>query len=622
MPNISEIKQSVLIPALIRDSFVKDGQFCLLPNGDPEFYSGGFTAVFPFIRNGEKWAFRCWHGDIGNVKTRMEYAAQGIQTAALSYFCDFTYVDEGLVVDGKIYPTTRMKWIEGKNLKEYICSHRDKPHLEQLAKSFILLCQDLHKCKIAHGDLHHENIIVDKDGKLHLIDYDSMYVPSMAGYSDILVGKKDYQHPKRKNNHKASEKLDYFSELIIYTSILGIAQNLSFIEDYHIEGSEGLLFEAKDYFDIENANIVGELNAIGGIFVLLVKILKQYLKEDDINNLKAFDEILDQWAKTPIIKDFRIIGNETIYEDEYADLQWEVIDTEYVYINGKAIEKSKTSFKLKLDADKYITLVAKNGLKEISKSILIKVVKKPIITFSSSVTKLRLGKRESAILKWDIQNAFSVNLITDTETYPVELKGQKTVSPGKTHTFRLEVVGLDKERVFKKELLIGVLPECDIEFKSDKEYTFTSVPCVLSWNVKNANSVILSGVGNVAEHGTQVVEQDQDTLYTLTVEDEFGIQTKRIEIKMLPLPVIKTILLPILQVEQTTKIYTTINAFNATLHMSSPPSVNLAVETIKEETFVPSPHFHSLNLPKSGVMWWKNLQSNIKLIFNKLRKHQ
>ncbi len=616
MPNISEIKQSILIPPLIHDDFVKGGQFCLLPNGDPEFYSGGFTAVFPFIRNGEKWAFRCWHGDIGNVKTRMELVAQGIQFASLPYFCNFTYVDEGLVVDGKIYPTTRMRWIEGQNLKEYICSNRDKRTLEKLAKSFLQLCQDLHKCKIAHGDLHHENIIVDKDGNLHLIDYDSMYVPSMKGSSDILIGKKDYQHPKRKNNHTASEKLDYFSELIIYMSILGIAQNISFIEDYQIEGSEGLLFEAKDYLDISNAKIIGELNDIGGVFTLLVKILKQYLNEDDINNLEVFDEILDRWSKAPVIKSYNSI--DTIYEGEKAELKWEVSDVEHLFLDGNEIDKFKKTHKIKLDSSKYVTLKAQNGLKETSESIHINVIKRPTITFTTSLAKLRKKRGECTILKWDVKNAFSVKLITDKETLCVGLAGQQSVSPEKSHTFILEVVGLDENRTFKDELKIEVLPESEITFDTDKEYTFPSVPCVLSWSVNHAVSLTLSGVGKVNTQGTYVVEPNKDTIYTLTVEDAFGTQTKRIEIKMLPLPVIKSVLIPTPQIEHTTKIYTTINTLNATLHMSNPPSVNLVAETIKAGVFIPTPHFHSLKLPKYEVMWWRKLRSDVKLIFNKL----
>ena len=69
MPEISEITQSILVPALIKDSFVKDGTFAVLPDGNPKRYSGGFTSVYPFVKNGEKWAFRCWHSDLGNDST-------------------------------------------------------------------------------------------------------------------------------------------------------------------------------------------------------------------------------------------------------------------------------------------------------------------------------------------------------------------------------------------------------------------------------------------------------------------------------------------------------------------------------------------------------------------------
>ena len=36
MLEISEITQSVLVPALIKDSFVKDGTFEILPDGNPK----------------------------------------------------------------------------------------------------------------------------------------------------------------------------------------------------------------------------------------------------------------------------------------------------------------------------------------------------------------------------------------------------------------------------------------------------------------------------------------------------------------------------------------------------------------------------------------------------------
>lgn len=45
--NIDDIVTSVTTPALILDTFIKNGTFHELPTGDVEMYTGGFTLVFP-----------------------------------------------------------------------------------------------------------------------------------------------------------------------------------------------------------------------------------------------------------------------------------------------------------------------------------------------------------------------------------------------------------------------------------------------------------------------------------------------------------------------------------------------------------------------------------------------
>lgn len=122
---IDDIITSVTIPTLILDDFIKNGTFSMLPTGDVEMYTGGFTLVFPVNVNDEKWAFRCWYVDLGNMRSHFQILSQVITKLNLPYFCDFAYVDDGIVVDGKKYPTTRMRWIEGKNLKEYICANKN-----------------------------------------------------------------------------------------------------------------------------------------------------------------------------------------------------------------------------------------------------------------------------------------------------------------------------------------------------------------------------------------------------------------------------------------------------------------------------------------------------------------
>ena len=59
--NVQDIINSVSVPALIKDDFIRQGAFIQLKNGDLQAYVGGFSIVFPVDVFGEKWAFRCWH---------------------------------------------------------------------------------------------------------------------------------------------------------------------------------------------------------------------------------------------------------------------------------------------------------------------------------------------------------------------------------------------------------------------------------------------------------------------------------------------------------------------------------------------------------------------------------
>ena len=160
----------------------------------------------------------------------------------------------------------------------------------------------LHKYHISHGDLQHGNILVDDNDNLFLIDYDSVYVPELQGEADIIKGLKGYQHPKRGDNLLANEKVDYFSELIIYLSILAIAEKSSLVEKYQVEDSEQLLFSFEDFKDLENSQVYVDLMQLGGLFPILLKILSDYLNEDDICNLEPFTTLVDKYAKEPKIK--------------------------------------------------------------------------------------------------------------------------------------------------------------------------------------------------------------------------------------------------------------------------------------------------------------------------------
>ena len=292
MIEIQDIKASISSGRLIQDSFLKDACFIRNNRNTLAAYTGGFTVVFPCYANNEKWAFRCWHTTLDGSHERFKLLSSSLKSLDLPYFTDFVYVDAGIIVNGQIYPTTRMKWIEGDNLKTFVWNHRnDRASLLKLGLDFLTMTQKLHSMSIAHGDLQHANIIVDNNGNLHLIDYDSMFVPELKTINakDIISGKPEYQHPARNGNVYANEKLDYFSEAIILCGILAIAYKPELAVKFNINDPDAVLFTRNDFDNFSSSTIYHDLSGLPKCVLLLRDVIERYLAEDDINKLAPID---------------------------------------------------------------------------------------------------------------------------------------------------------------------------------------------------------------------------------------------------------------------------------------------------------------------------------------------
>lgn len=583
MPSISEILDSVSVPALIKDDVIRNGNFEKSSRGTI-YYSGGFTVVFPVYANGQKWAFRCWHTEMGNVQERFKVISDYINQLDSSYFCNFYYCDSGLIVDGKVFPTTRMDWVNGKTINQYIIENANNKELMlSLADKFLAMTDSLHKHHMAHGDLQHGNIIITDSGDIKLVDYDSLFVPGLEGKSDIIIGKAEYQHPKRKQVKITSEKIDYFSELVIYLSILAIAHKPSIIRDFSIEDS--LLFQSSDWNDFERSPIYTTLKSIGDDDIsILIHILIDYLQEDNINNLKPFADIWRSLQKEPIIHNF-LCGNVDgiVFRGLETLISWQVENASRVFINSKEQPSNQVTYRMIFSKDAEITLVVKNGLYTIEQTKHIKVLDPPIIQFSIDKHKLKKSSKgiESTTLNWSVSNASSVELKCDGKILSTDLsKANFVIHPQTDSKYELIAIGLDNHTVFKSDDCVIVREPANVSFDSDKLFTLPGVPIIISWDVQKAKNVLLNN-NIVGLKGQTIFKPNEDTHYVLTYEDDFGISSTELTIKMLPLPIVKSVLVDTPNINNATGI----RYFAPQFHdISSLPSI--------ETTFV------SLNVPK------------------------
>ena len=256
-------------------------------------YVGGFCIVFPFyLKTGKKCAVRCWIANVSDARVRSRLIAEELQRIQLPYFVHFEYIPCGIATNAGIQPIVLMDWVEAQNIKEYVETHlHDQDILRELAENFRQMAKCLHDHHISHGDLQHGNILIRKDGSIVLVDYDSMYVPALAGYSDEIKGLAGYQHPGRWQNIMLSEKADYFSELVIYISIIALIYHPELWDKLQISDTDTFLFSAKDLNDPSESELIGSLMS-GGNQELhnLMDTLCKELSKKSINDLLPLDD--------------------------------------------------------------------------------------------------------------------------------------------------------------------------------------------------------------------------------------------------------------------------------------------------------------------------------------------
>jgi serine/threonine protein kinase len=255
--------------------------------------AGGFAIVFPFKKaNGDKIAVKCWFADIGDSKKRIMSISAKLAHLKSEYFIDLEYVDNALLINGQLVPVVVMKWVESPSLKEFLKSNiRNADEILKVAENFKSMVSYFHQNNLAHGDLSHGNIKVDRSGRLSVIDYDSMFIQELSGMPDFIKGLPGYQHPARRNNKLVNFKLDYFSELVIYLSLLVYAEMPDLFEKYY--HTDDLLFSKEDYESPNNSTIFTQLMRSRNVQIAnLTGKLLSFLKHGDILNLKPLEELL------------------------------------------------------------------------------------------------------------------------------------------------------------------------------------------------------------------------------------------------------------------------------------------------------------------------------------------
>jgi len=241
--------------------------------GMPLVTSGQFAYVYKLkSMNGDgDFAVRCFRGYLGDRDQRYRAIQEHLRTAPVGYLSEFSYAPEGILVGGNRFPILFMKWIEGPTLDLYIGEMLNRPDvLLHLSQEWLRLLHSLQSSGVAHGDLQHGNIIVEH-GQLRLVDHDGIFVTKMEGWSASEVGHQHYQHPRRDAQHFGAT-LDSFSSLVIYLSLLSLAERPSLWEEHH---DENLIFTKADFVDPNSSSLFKKIREIGPEHSKLADVLAE-----------------------------------------------------------------------------------------------------------------------------------------------------------------------------------------------------------------------------------------------------------------------------------------------------------------------------------------------------------
>ncbi|MDQ3816979.1 MAG: hypothetical protein M3362_04720 [Acidobacteriota bacterium] len=245
-PTPQDYNEAIQSPRLnFSDPELKSGTVETTQLGLPRPISGGFASVYK-VRCGKRdWAVRCFLREFLDQQQRYEAISKHLAISKLPYAVGFNFLSQGIKVKGTWYPILKMEWVQGELLHKYIKKNLSNPAaLLDLANRWVVMIKALQAANMAHGDLQHGNVLV-VNGELRLIDYDGMYVPSLAGQFSHEVGHRNYQHPQR-TEFDFGPTIDNFAAWVIYVSLLALSFDPS-LWDRVKGGDEYLLFRRDDF---------------------------------------------------------------------------------------------------------------------------------------------------------------------------------------------------------------------------------------------------------------------------------------------------------------------------------------------------------------------------------------
>ena len=170
--------------------------------------------------------------------------------------------------------------------------------------------------------------------------------------------------------------------------------------------------------------------------------------------------------------------------------EWEVENATIIYFGENAVPAIGNAT-IKVEKADIITLTAENDYSKENRSIRLMPKPQPSIrSFMSAQPVARAG--QDIILKWECRNCARLILTYSDGEIDVTNKTYCKVPLIQSETFTLIGYAEDEDVFVEQSLRINVIaPVRIVNFQSDKDVVVESDKVILSWDVKNATSIVL-----------------------------------------------------------------------------------------------------------------------------------
>ncbi|HEV3469031.1 MAG TPA: Ada metal-binding domain-containing protein [Pyrinomonadaceae bacterium] len=261
-PSARAFAEAVQCPAVCFEEPTLKGMLPAVDRlGMPLVTSGQFAYVFKLNspHGGDALAVRCFRGFHGGREERYRALDSHLAAHPAPALPRFKYLPEGVLVAGRRFPVLVMEWVAGPTLDVYLGEVVGRREVVlHMAGEWLRLMESLRAAGVAHGDLQHGNVIVER-GRMRLVDLDGMYVPALAGLSASELGHQHYQHPAR-GADLFSPAVDNFSALVVYLSLVALAERPELWREHH---DENLIFTRADFRDPEASALFRKVRETG-----------------------------------------------------------------------------------------------------------------------------------------------------------------------------------------------------------------------------------------------------------------------------------------------------------------------------------------------------------------------